>query len=76
MTHLTTETVQCAALALEGVDNIEGSDSLTLGVFCVCDGVTDDTLEESLQDTTCLFVDHYVDALDQNPTNIAMIASG
>jgi hypothetical protein len=56
--NLTTETVEGTALALEGVDNIEGGDSLALGVLSVGDGVTDDTLEEGLEDTTSLFVDH------------------
>lgn len=56
---LTTETVKGAALALESVDNIEGGDCLALGVLSVGDGVTDDTLEEVLQDTTGLFVDHW-----------------
>jgi len=51
-------------LALEGVDNIEGGDSLSLGVFGVGDGVTDDTLEEGLEDTAGLFVDHGADTLD------------
>ena len=63
--RLTTETVQGAALTLEGVDDIEGGDSLALGVLSVGDGVTDDSLEEGLQDTTGLFVDHCDDALEQ-----------
>ena len=57
-TALTTETVQGAALTLQGVDNVEGGDGLALGVLSVGDGVTDDTLEEGLQDTTGLLVDH------------------
>lgn len=56
---LTTETVKGAALALEGVDNVERGDSLALGVLGVGDGVTDDTLEEGLKDTTGLLVNHY-----------------
>jgi hypothetical protein len=56
--RLTTETVEGTALTLEGVDYIERSDSLALGVLSVCDGVTDDTLKEGLQDTTGLLVDH------------------
>jgi hypothetical protein len=55
---LTTETVQGASLALEGVDNVEGGDGLALGVLGVGDRVTDDTLEEGLEDTTSLLVDH------------------
>ena len=58
MKNLSTETVEGAALALEGVDDIKGGNSLALGVLSVGDGVTDDTLEEVLQDTTGLFVDH------------------
>ena len=56
---LTSETVKSTALSLESVDNIEGGDSLALGVLSIGDGVTDDTLEEGLQYTTGLFVDHY-----------------
>jgi hypothetical protein len=58
MRSLTTETVEGTALALESVDNVKRSDSLALGVLSVCDGVTDDALEEGLEDTTGLFVDH------------------
>ena len=56
--HLATEAVEGTALALESVDNVEGGDGLALGVFGVGDGVTDDTLEEGLEDTTGLLVDH------------------
>jgi hypothetical protein len=45
-------------LTLESVDNVEGGDGLALGVLGVGDGVTDDPLEEGLQNTTGLFVDH------------------
>jgi hypothetical protein len=57
--RLTTETVEGTALPLERVDDVEGGDSLALGVLSVGDGVADDTLEEGLEDTTCLFVDHW-----------------
>ena len=56
--RLTTETVKGTALSLQGVDNVERCDGLSLGVLGVGDGVTDDTLEEGLQDTTGLLVDH------------------
>ena len=56
--RLTTETVQSAALSLQGIDDIEGGDSLSLGVLGVGDCVTDDTLKEGLQDTTGFLVDH------------------
>jgi len=56
--HLTTETIKGTALSLESVDNIEGGDGLALGVLSIGDGITNDTLEEGLQDTTGLLVDH------------------
>jgi len=59
---LSTETVESAALTLEGVDDVEGGDGLALGVFGVGDGVADDTLEEGLEDAASLFVDHYDEA--------------
>jgi len=63
MKNLSTETVEGAALALEGVDDIKGGNSLALGVLSVGDGITDNTLEECLEDTTGLFVDHRADTL-------------
>ena len=61
---LTTETVKGAALSLEGVDDVEGCDGLALGVLGVGDGVADDTLEEGLENTAGLLVDHCEDASD------------
>ena len=46
--RLTAETVKGTALALESVDDIEGGDSLALGVLGVGDSITDDALEEGL----------------------------
>jgi hypothetical protein len=40
--HLRAETVESAARALEGIDDVERGDSLALGVLGVCDRVTDD----------------------------------
>lgn len=57
--HLTTETVQSTALALEGVDDVQRGDSLALGVLGVGDSVTNDTLKEGLEDGASLLVDHY-----------------
>lgn len=67
-TRLSTETIQSATLALESVDNIKGGDGLSLGVFSVGDGITNDTFEESLENTTGLFVDHCLDASDGHPS--------
>jgi hypothetical protein len=68
-TRLTTETVQGAALALQGVDDVERGDSLALCVLGVCDGITDDTLEECLEDGARLLVDHGRDTLDTTTTS-------
>jgi hypothetical protein len=46
--RLSTETVKGSALSLQSVDDIEGGDSLPLGVFGVGDRVSDDVLEEDL----------------------------
>ena len=67
--RLTAETVQSAALAFESVDDVHGSDSLSLGVFRVGDGVTDHVLEEHLENTASLLVDEARDALDTATTS-------
>ena len=51
-------------MAFQRVDNVHGCDGLPLGVLGVGDGITDDILEEHLQDTTGLFVDETADSLD------------
>ena len=45
-------------MALQGVDDVQRGDGLSLGVLSVGDGVTDDTLEEGLEDTSGLLIDH------------------
>jgi hypothetical protein len=57
--RLTTEAVQGAALSLESINDIERRDGLPLRVLSVCDSIANDALEEGLEDTTGLFVDHY-----------------
>lgn len=66
---LTAETVQSAALALQSVDNVHGRHGLSLGVFRVGDRVTNDVLEEHLQDAAGLFVDQSRDTLDTATTS-------
>lgn len=46
-------------MPLESVDDVKGGDGLALGVLSVSDCVTNDTLEEGLEDTASLFVDHW-----------------
>ena len=62
--HLAAEAVEGAALALERVDDVHGGDGLAAGVLGVGHGVTDDVLEEDLEDTAGLLVDEAGDALD------------
>ena len=62
--RLSAEAVKGAALSLEGVDDIKSSDGLAASVLSVGDSVTDDVLEEHLEDTAGLLVDEARDALD------------
>ena len=66
---LTSETVQGLALALEGVHNVHGRDSLATGMLGVGDRVTDDILKEDLEDTASLLVDETTDTLDTATTS-------
>ena len=68
---LSTESVQCLALAFQRVDNIKSGDSLALGMLGVGDGITDDILEEDLENTASLLVDQTRDALDTATTGKA-----
>ena len=61
---LTTETVQGSTLSLQSVDNVQGSDGLSLCVFCVSDCVSDDILKESLKDCSHFFVDECRNSLN------------
>jgi hypothetical protein len=67
--RLTSETVKGLSLALESVDNVHGSDGLAAGVLSVSDRVTDDVLEEDLEDTTGLLVDQSRNTLDTTTTS-------
>ena len=67
--NLSAESVEGLSLALEGVDNVHGSDSLTASVLSVGDRVTDDVLEEDLEHTTGLLVDETGDTLDTATTS-------
>ena len=58
---LSTESVECASLTFEGIDNVHCGDGLPLGVLAVGYGITDDVLEEHLQDSTGLFIDQTTD---------------
>ena len=61
---LPAEAVEGLALALERVHDVHGRDGLAAGVLGVGHRVTDDVLEEDLEDTAGLLVDEARDALD------------
>jgi hypothetical protein len=62
--HLAAEAVECAALALQGIDNVHGCDRLSLGMLGIGDCVSDNVLQEDFQDTTGLLVDKTAETLD------------
>merc|ERR1719500_1504033 len=64
---LSAETVEGAALPLEGVDHVHGGDGLPLSVLGVGHGVADHVLEEDLEDAPGLLVDEARDSLDAAP---------
>ena len=61
---LSSESVEGSSLSLQGVDDVHGGDGLSAGVLGVGDGITDDVLEEHLEDTSGLLVDEAGDTLD------------
>ena len=69
--NLTAKTMEGASLALQSVDNIHGSDSLSLGVLGVGYGVTDHVLQKYLENTASLFVDETGDTLHATTTSQA-----
>lgn len=62
--RLSTESVKCSTLTFQRVDDVHGSDSLSLGVLAISDGIADDVFKEYLEDSTSLLVDESGDSLD------------
>ena len=62
--RLASEAIEGASLPLEGIDDVESSDSLAASMLGVGDGITDDVLKEHLEDTPGLLVDEARDTLD------------
>ena len=54
-------------MPLEGIDDIHGSDSLPLGMLGVGDRITDDILQEDLEDAPGFLVDESTDPFDTTP---------
>ena len=55
-------------MTLQSVDDVHGGDGLSLGMLGVGDGITDDILEEHLEDAAGLFVDEARDTFDTAST--------
>jgi hypothetical protein len=66
---LTAESVQRASLAFQRVDDVHRRDGLSLGVLGVGDSVSDDVLEEDLEDAARLLVDQSRDTLHSASTS-------
>ena len=64
--QLATKAIQGAALPLESVDDVHGGDSLPLGVLSVGDSISDDVLQEDLENSTSLLIDKSRDPLDSS----------
>ena len=60
------EPVQSSSLSLESVNDIDGGDSLSLGVLSVGDRVSDDVFQERPKNCSCLIVDQGTDPLDSS----------
>ena len=68
---LTSESVKCTSLALEGIDDVHGSHGLPLGMLGVGDSITDHVLQENFENTAGLLVDEAGDSLDSTTASQA-----
>merc|ERR1719180_162033 len=64
---LASKAIEGTALPLQGIHNIHCSDSLPLGMLGVGDRITDNILQEDLQDTPGLLIDETRDPLHSPP---------
>merc|ERR1719180_639803 len=64
---LASEAIESTALPLQGIHDIHSSDSLPLGMLSVSDRITDNILQEDLQDTPSLLIDETRDPLHSTP---------
>ena len=65
---LTPKSVESPSLPLESIDHIHGGDSLPPGVLGVGNSITDDVLQEDLEDAPGLLVYEAADTLDATTT--------
>ena len=60
--RLTSESVQGASLAFQGIDDIHSGDGLPFGVLGVGNSISDHVFEENFEDTSSFFVDQSTDS--------------
>merc|ERR1712192_82614 len=65
--ELSSKAVQGPALPLQSIHHIHGSDSLPLGMLGVGDSITDDILQEHLENTPGLPIDEATDPFNTTP---------
>merc|ERR1719295_1694128 len=66
--QLSSEAIEGPALPLQGIHHVHGGHSLPLRMLSVGHSVTDDILQEDLQNTPGLFIDETTDPLDTTPS--------
>lgn len=66
---LASKSVQGTSLALQSVHNVHCCDSLPLGVLSVSDSITDNILQEHLENPTGLLIDEAADTLHTTTTS-------
>ena len=64
MSSLAAESVDGSSLPFQGVDDVQGSDGLSFGVFGVGNRVSDDVFKEDLEDAAGFFVNQTRDTFD------------
>ena len=60
----TSESVDGSALPLKSIDDVHSSDGFSSGVLSVGDGISNNTLKESLKDLSGIVIDEWWDSLD------------
>lgn len=66
---LEAKTVDSASVALQGIDDVHGGDSLAVRVFSVGSGITENGLEEGTEGVTAFNIDQTRDTLDTTTTS-------
>merc|ERR1719249_333179 len=69
---LSSKAIEGPALPLQCVYHVHGGHSLPLGMLCVGHSISDDILQENLENTPGLLIDETTDALDVVPQHLAM----